>query len=156
MLSEAVDDGRPGAEMDINELLRYTVERGASDLHLKVGNVPFIRVDGQLQPTQFDALTAADADSFAEAVMSDHKKKEFLLTSEADLGYTLHGVGRFRINVFRQRGVPGLAVRRVRSEIPTIEELRLPQVVRSLSDEPRGLVLVTGPTGTGRRPRSPP
>jgi twitching motility protein PilT len=126
------------------------VERGASDLHLKVGNVPFIRVDGELQPTQFDALTAANTNDFAESLMSEHKKKEFLLSNEADLGYTLHGVGRFRINVFRQRGVVGMAIRRVRSEIPTIEELRLPQAVRSLADSPRGLVLVTGPTGTGK------
>jgi twitching motility protein PilT len=136
--------------VEINELLRYTVERGASDLHLKVGNVPFIRVDGELQPTQFDAPTAAQTNGFAESLMSEHKKKEFLLSNEADLGYTLHGVGRFRINVFRQRGVVGMAIRRVRSEIPTIEELRLPQAVRSLSDSPRGLVLVTGPTGTGK------
>jgi twitching motility protein PilT len=136
--------------MEINELLRYTVERGASDLHLKVGNVPFIRVDGELQPTQFDALSASDVEAFADAVMPDHKRKEFLLTNEADIGYTLHGVGRFRINVFRQRGVVGLAIRRVRSEIPTVEELRLPQVLRSLADSPRGLVLVTGPTGTGK------
>jgi len=136
--------------VEINELLRYTVERGASDLHLKVGNVPFIRVDGELQPTQFDALTAGQTNAFAETLMSEHKKKEFLLSNEADLGYTLHGVGRFRINVFRQRGVVGMAIRRVRSEIPTIEELRLPQAVRSLSDSPRGLVLVTGPTGTGK------
>lgn len=136
--------------MDVNELLRYTVERGASDLHLKVGNVPFIRVDGELQPTQFDALTAGEAEAFAEALMSEHKRREFILSNEADLGHTLHGVGRFRINVFRQRGVVGMAIRRVRSEIPTIEELRLPQVCRTLADSSRGLVLVTGPTGTGK------
>jgi twitching motility protein PilT len=146
----AATDVEQEPDVEINELLRYTVERGASDLHLKVGNVPFIRVDGNLQPTQFDALTAAQTNGFAEGLMSEHKKKEFLLSNEADLGYTLHGVGRFRINVFRQRGVVGMAVRRVRSEIPTIEELRLPEAVRSLADSPRGLVLVTGPTGTGK------
>ena len=136
--------------MDINELLRHTVERGASDLHLKVGNVPFIRVDGALQPTQFDQLTAAQAESFARLLMSEHKRREFESTSEADLGYTLHGVGRFRVNVFRQRGTVGLAIRRVRSEIPTFEELRLPPVMSALADSPRGLVLITGPTGTGK------
>jgi twitching motility protein PilT len=136
--------------MDINELLRFTVERGASDLHLKVGNVPFIRVDGELQPTQFSALTSADTSGFGEVLMSDHKKREFESHSEADLGYTLAGVGRFRVNVFRQRGVVGLAIRRVRSEIPTFEELRLPIVMRTLADSPRGLVLITGPTGTGK------
>jgi twitching motility protein PilT len=136
--------------MDVNELLRYTVERGASDLHLKVGNVPFVRVDGELQPTQFPTLSAADAEAFAAELMSDHKKREFAETHEADLGYTLAGVGRFRVNAFLQRGVVGLAIRRVRSEIPTFEELRLPPVMRALSDSPRGLVLVTGPTGTGK------
>ena len=107
--------------MDITELLRYTVERGASDLHLKVGSVPFVRVDGELQPTQFPTLTGTDTEVFARELMSEHKRNEFEETSEADLGYTLPGVGRFRVNVFRQRSVVGLAVRRVRSEIPTFE-----------------------------------
>jgi twitching motility protein PilT len=136
--------------MEINELLRYTVERGASDLHLKVGNVPFVRVDGDLQPTQFPALTPSDTESFGSELMSEHKKREFEASSEADLGITLAGVGRFRVNVFRQRGLVGLAIRRVRSEIPTFEELRLPDVMKTLADSPRGLVLVTGPTGTGK------
>ena len=136
--------------MDINELLRYTVERGASDLHLKVGNVPFIRVDGGLEPTRFETLTAADTEGFGLTLMSDHKKREFAETSEADLGHTMPGVGRFRVNVFRQRGVVGLAIRRVRSEVPTFEELRLPPVMTTLADSPRGLVLITGPTGTGK------
>jgi twitching motility protein PilT len=136
--------------MDVNELLRHTVERGASDLHLKVGNVPFVRVDGLLIPCEFDVLTASDTEAAATSLMSDHKKREFTETSEADLGYSLPGVGRFRVNVFRQRGVVGLAIRRVRSEVPTFDELRLPRVMSSLADSPRGLVLVTGPTGTGK------
>jgi twitching motility protein PilT len=136
--------------MTIDELLRHTVERGASDLHLKVGNVPFLRVDGDLQPTPFPELTSEDAVAFSLAVMGDHKRREFEESNEADIGYTLQGVGRFRINVFRQRGLVGLAVRRVRSEIPTFEELRLPDVMRTLADSPRGLVLITGPTGTGK------
>jgi twitching motility protein PilT len=136
--------------MDIEELLRFTVERGASDLHLKVGNVPFVRVDGDLQPTHFEVLTAADTESFANILMSEHKKREFLASSEADLGSTLTGVGRFRVNVYRQRGMVGLAIRRVRSEVPSFEELRLPPVLANLADAPRGLVLVTGPTGTGK------
>lgn len=136
--------------MDVVELLRFAVERGASDLHLKVGTVPFVRVDGELQPTQFPALTGTDTEVFARALMSEHKRREFEETNEADLGYTLPGVGRFRVNVYRQRGLVGLAVRRVRSEIPTFEELRVPPVLQSLSDSPRGLILLTGPTGTGK------
>jgi twitching motility protein PilT len=147
---------RPGREergpedMEIQELLRHAVERGASDLHLKVGNVPFIRVDGALQPTQYPTLAASETETYAMQLMSEHKKREFEASSEADLGYTLAGVGRFRVNVFRQRGVIGLAIRRVRSEVPTFEELRLPPVMRALADSPRGLVLITGPTGTGK------
>jgi twitching motility protein PilT len=138
------------AGMNIDELLRHTVERGASDLHLKVGNVPFLRVDGDLMPTTYDVLQPQDTMAFGATVMSTHKAEQFELHSEADIGYTLQGVGRFRINVFRQRGMVGLAVRRVRSEIPTFEELRLPDVMRTLADSPRGLVLITGPTGTGK------
>jgi twitching motility protein PilT len=138
------------ARMDVNELLRYAVERGASDLHLKVNNVPFIRVDGALEPTRFDVLTAEDTEAFTRVLMTEKKQSAFGTTSEADLGYTLAGVGRFRVNVFRQRGMIGLAVRRVRSEVPTFEELRLPNVMTRLSDSPRGLVLITGPTGTGK------
>jgi len=143
-----VADNQPG--MNIDDLLRHTVERGASDLHLKVGNVPFLRIDGELQPTSHDVLTPPDTVSFGNTVMSEHKRREFEQHNEADIGYTLQGVGRFRINVFRQRGLVGLAVRRVRSEIPTFEELRLPEVMRTLADSPRGLVLMTGPTGTGK------
>jgi twitching motility protein PilT len=95
-------------------------------------------------------LQPQDTVAFGNAVMSTHKAEQFELHSEADIGYTLQGVGRFRINVFRQRGMVGLAVRRVRSEIPTFEELRLPDVMSTLADSPRGLVLITGPTGTGK------
>jgi twitching motility protein PilT len=136
--------------MDIDELLRYAVERGASDLHLKAGNVPFVRVDGELAPADLGYLTGHDTERFAQAVMTEHKRREFERSSEADLGYTLPGVGRFRVNVFRQRGAVGLAIRRVRAEVPTFEELRLPPVMATLSGSPRGLILITGPTGTGK------
>jgi twitching motility protein PilT len=136
--------------MDVAELLRYTVEVGASDLHLKANNVPFIRVDGALQPGPFPVLTAADTEAAAQALLPEHKAREFAAKNEADFGYTLAGVGRFRINAFRQRGMVGLAIRRVRSEVPTFEELRLPPVIAELADSPRGLILITGPTGTGK------
>jgi twitching motility protein PilT len=112
--------------------------------------VPFIRIDGELQPTPFDVLTTEDTAMFASEVMPEHKRREFSESNESDIGYTLTGVGRFRINVYRQRGLVGLAVRRVRNEIPSFEELRLPDSVRMLAESPRGLVLVTGPTGTGK------
>ncbi|HEX9122109.1 MAG TPA: PilT/PilU family type 4a pilus ATPase [Actinomycetota bacterium] len=136
--------------MDVTELLRYTVEMGSSDLHLKAGNVPFIRVDGELRPGSFPALSSADTEAMAQVLMPEHKAREFSATSEADFGYTLAGVGRFRINVYRQRGTVGLAIRRVRSEVPTFQELLLPTVIEQLADSSRGLVLLTGPTGTGK------
>jgi twitching motility protein PilT len=136
--------------VEITELLRHAVEVGASDLHLKAGNVPFVRVDGELSPTAFGAMSAADTESAALAVMPEHKRRVFEATSEADFGYTLAGVGRFRVNVFRQRSMVGLAIRRVRSEVPTVAELMLPPVIAELADSSRGLVLVTGPTGTGK------
>jgi twitching motility protein PilT len=136
--------------MDISELLRYAVEMGASDLHLKAGNVPFVRVDGKLHPSTFPAMTGVDTEDAAAALMPEHKSRAFSLCNEADFGHTMPGVGRFRINVFRQRGTVGLAIRRVRSDVPTFEELLLPPVMRTLSDSPRGLILLTGPTGTGK------
>ena len=136
--------------MEITELLRHTVEVGASDLHLKAGNVPFVRVDGELSPTTFGAMSAADTEAAALALMPEHKRRSFEATSEADFGHTLAGVGRFRVNVFRQRSMVGLAIRRVHSEVPTVAELMLPPVIAELADSSRGLVLVTGPTGTGK------
>jgi len=95
-------------------------------------------------------MTAADTEAAAVALMPEHKRRAFEATSEADFGHTLTGVGRFRVNVFRQRSMVGLAIRRVRSEVPTIAELMLPPVIAELADSSRGLVLVTGPTGTGK------
>jgi twitching motility protein PilT len=132
------------------ELFRHLVEVGASDLHIKAGAPPFFRVDGDLRPGEFPTLTPGDTESIAASLMPEPKAESFAESAEADFGYTLTGVGRFRINVFRQRGLVGLAVRRVRSEVPSFDELRLPPVVRSLAELRRGLVLVTGPAGTGK------
>jgi twitching motility protein PilT len=126
------------------------VEAGASDLHLKAGLPPTIRVDGQLEHTPFPPLTAEDTEKAARELLPEDKDAEFRASNEADVAYTLPGVGRFRVNVFKQRGHVNLAIRRVRSDIPTFEELHLPGAVESLAAEPRGLVLVTGPTGTGK------
>ncbi len=136
--------------MEISDLFRSMVEMGGSDLHLKVGSVPYVRVDGMLTATDHPMLGATDTEQFASDIMPPRKASDFADTNEADFGYTLTGVGRFRVNVFRQRGAVGLAIRRVRAEVPTFEELMLPPAVRNLADTPRGLVLVTGPTGTGK------
>jgi twitching motility protein PilT len=136
--------------MDPAELLRYAVERRASDIHLTAGNVPFIRVDGELLPAPFPALSPTDTRAAADTLMPPHKAEEFARSKEADFAYTLEGVGRFRVNVLRQSDTVGLAIRWVSREDLTFDELRLPGAVRSLAEATRGLVLVTGPTGAGK------
>jgi twitching motility protein PilT len=136
--------------MAIANYLRYLVEVGGSDLHLKVGLPPVVRVDGVLSHSPYDSLTPADTEALVDEVLSGSKLQEFRDTNESDSGVTLEGVGRFRVNAYRQRGFVSLAIRRVRSDIPTFEELRLPQAARVLVEESRGLVLVTGPTGSGK------
>ena len=136
--------------MSLTSFLRHMVEAGASDLHLKAGLAPTIRVDGNLEQTAFPPLTPTDTEAAASEVLTEAKAFEFKSSNEADVGYTLPGVGRFRINVFKQRGNVNLAIRRVRSDIPTFDELHLPPAVETLAAEARGLVLVTGPTGTGK------
>jgi twitching motility protein PilT len=132
------------------DLLQYTVDKGASDLHLKAGNVPHVRIDGRLEPGPFDQLSADETEAIAFELMPPRKAEAFKDTSEADFSYHLEGVGRFRVNVFRQREKVGIALRRIRADIPTIAELGLPPVVQTLADTTRGLILVTGPTGVGK------
>jgi twitching motility protein PilT len=136
--------------MDIADLLRYTVERGASDLHVSAGNVPFIRVDGELLPAGFPVVEPEEAIAVAQSLMPRHKRDEYERTHEADFAYTLEGVARFRVNVLRQRGAVALAIRQVASEGQTFDELNLPAVIQTLAESRRGLVLVTGPTGAGK------
>jgi twitching motility protein PilT len=136
--------------VSVTTYLRYMVEAGASDLHMKAGLPPVVRIDGVLQHAPFDPLTTADTEAAAMELLPASKTLEFKESNEADVGYTLPGVGRFRVNVFRQRGNVNLAVRRVRSDIPTFDELHLPAAVESLARENRGLILVTGPAGTGK------
>jgi twitching motility protein PilT len=136
--------------MDPAELLRYAVERRASDVHLKAGNVPFIRVDGELLPTPFPETTPTEVRQFADALMPPHKAEEFARTHDADFAYTMEGVGRFRVNVLLQSDTVGLAIRWVSPEDLTLEELNLPSVIQTLAETKRGLILVTGPTGAGK------
>lgn len=136
--------------LDLDELLRFMVMHGASDLHIKVGSRPFIRIDGQLSATEFEEVSASDAEQVAFSVMPPERAEEFRTYMEADFALGVAGLGRFRVNVFRQRGSTGMVLRRVLPGIPTIEELGLPTVVQRLAEEPRGIVLVTGPTGSGK------
>ena len=134
----------------VNDFLRHMVEKKASDLHLKVGAPPVIRIDGQLQRTEFPKLGPNDTEKAAFDLMDDRVAREFKEFGEADFAYSFPGLGRFRCNVYRQRNSVGMAVRRVLPGSPSFESLALPPVVKRLAEEPRGLILVTGMTGTGK------
>ena len=137
--------------MHIDELLRTAVERKASDLHLKVGNHPYLRIDGQLAPlSDIPRLTAEDMLNMAFSMMSNRQKQKFKETAELDMAYGVAGLGRFRVNVFQQRGNLGLVLRVVLTKIRTVEELNMPRIVGLICNERRGLVLVTGTTGSGK------
>jgi twitching motility protein PilT len=139
-----------GGSVTVQELLRHLIERGGSDLHLKVGAVPYVRVDGELVPTHFPELAEMDTERFAFELMSERQASRFLESNEADFAYAIPGTGRFRVNAFRQRGSVGVVCRRVLPGSPGFEALGLPSVVARMAEEPRGLILVTGPTGAGK------
>ncbi|MCU1485061.1 MAG: Tfp pilus assembly protein pilus retraction ATPase PilT [Actinomycetia bacterium] len=137
-------------EARLEDLLRFLVERRGSDLHLKVGAPPRVRVDGHLQPAPFEAPTAADVERLAFALLPAARADEFEATNEADFALDRPGLGRFRVNVYRQRGTVALVLRAVAPGVPSFASLGLPPVVPTLAEERRGLVLVTGPTGSGK------
>jgi twitching motility protein PilT len=134
----------------LDDYLRHLLDRRGSDLHLKVGTPPRIRVDGNLQSTPFPALTAADTERLAYAVLTGARADEFDATNEADVALDHPGLGRFRVNVYRQRGTVALVLRSVIPGIPSFASLGLPPAVQRLAEEQRGMVLVTGPTGSGK------
>ena len=136
---------------DVDQLLTTLAERQGSDLHLKVGSPPLMRFDGVLGRVDGEEpLRPEETEAMAHHLMSEDRWRDFLQRNEADLAYSLPGVARFRVNVFRQRGSVSVVLRLVRVGSPSFDDLGLPPVVRDLADEPRGLVLVTGPTGSGK------
>jgi len=136
--------------MHVNDLLRTAVERGASDLHLKVGSCPMLRVQGDLTAVGEERLTHEDLIAMSAMVMSTTQAEKFQDAQEVDLAYSVPGLGRFRCNVFQQRGTVGLVLRVIPMRIGTIDELGLPAVLKTVAEEERGLVLVTGTTGSGK------
>jgi twitching motility protein PilT len=138
--------------MHINELLTVVCEQGASDLHLKVGNHPIARIRGKLTPmTQFKRLVQEDTIAMAYAIMaSDKQKGKFKENFDIDIAYSVPSLGRFRCNIFNQRGTVGLVLRVIPRKIYTIDDLMLPKVLKTICQEQRGLVLVTGTTGSGK------
>ncbi len=137
--------------MDVNELLTTVVSKHASDLHIKVGSFPIVRINGELTPIEeMPKITQEDALSIVSTVMTDAQKRRFIEKKEIDLSYGVSGLGRFRVNVFQQRGTIGMVFRVIPMKISTIEELGLPKILEKLALEPRGLILVTGTTGSGK------
>ncbi|HZS06325.1 MAG TPA: type IV pilus twitching motility protein PilT [Blastocatellia bacterium] len=136
---------------NIDDLLTIACQEGASDLHLKAGVYPFIRVSGEMKPVrEWPRLTQEDTLTMAFAIMSNRQKQRFKENAEIDVSYGVPGLGRFRCNVFQQRGSVGLVIRVIPTNIKTIGELRLPKVIEKVADERRGLILVTGTTGSGK------
>jgi twitching motility protein PilT len=137
--------------MHINELLLAAVQGSASDLHIKAGSYPMMRVHGTLRPaSEAKRLEVPDTEAMGMSILSPEQRKRFEKHNEIDLAYMVPGLGRFRCNVFRQRGTVGLVLRVIPTRILTIDELGLPPVLKTIAEEERGLVLVTGTTGSGK------
>jgi twitching motility protein PilT len=136
----------------IDQYLQILVETGGSDLHVKAGGPAYVRIDGDLKPvTALPPLSQIDTERFAKAMMDERTTETFFVEQrEADFAYSVSGVGRFRVNAFRQRGSVGIVCRRVLPGSQTFADLNMPPAVRKMSEEHRGLVLVTGPTGSGK------
>jgi twitching motility protein PilT len=137
-------------EITMDELLRTALKRHASDLHLTVGVPPVLRIDGELTPLELPKLRPETTRDFLHQIAGPEVLDTFDSRGEADFSYAIPGVSRFRVNVFRQRGSVAIAIRLVNENLPTLEGLGHPEVLKTLARKPRGLVLVTGPTGSGK------
>jgi twitching motility protein PilT len=138
------------AEIALSELLRKMIELGGSDLHITTNSPPMVRVHGTLRPLEYSELTPAETKQMAYSVLTDAQKHRFEETLELDFSFGIKGLSRFRANIFNQRGAVGAVFRAIPYEIKPFEELGLPPVIQTLCDKPRGLILVTGPTGSGK------
>jgi twitching motility protein PilT len=135
--------------IELNELLELTVKQGASDLHLTVGVCPVIRVNGKLIHVSENKLTPSDTERFAKEILNE-RFDEYVSSGEIDTSYSASGLGRFRVNIFKQRGSDALAIRVVTLKIPSLSDLGHPPIIKELTNFQRGLILVTGPTGSGK------
>lgn len=136
--------------MHIDDLLRMVVQRDASDLHLRAGEPPILRIHGDLKRTDLPRLTAEDVKNLLYAILNEERKQRFERDKELDLSYEVPGLARFRVNMFWQQRCVGAALRLIPFRIRTIDELLMPPAVKELCMRPRGLFLVTGPTGSGK------
>lgn len=140
----------PAVSVGIRDLLKTMVEMGASDLHITTGTPPQVRIDGQIRSLKFPPLQPAETKQLCYSILTDAQKRKFEEENELDLSFGVKGLARFRGNVYLQRGALAGAFRMIPYKFMTFEELGLPPVVREISRKPRGLVLVTGPTGSGK------
>lgn len=136
--------------LTMENLITLMHEKKASDLHLTAGLPPILRIDGILIPTEFGKLTAEVCQKLIYSVLTDKQKEKFETTNELDVSFGVKDIGRIRMNVFRQRGSVAAALRAIPTKPPSFEELGLPKIVTQIVDLPKGLVLVTGPTGSGK------
>lgn len=134
----------------IHQLLKFMVENGASDLHITPGTPPQLRIDGALRPLNVPTLTPPETKKIAYSLLTDAQKHTFEEDKELDFSFGVKGLSRFRANVFQTRGSVGIAIRTIPFEILSFEALNLPKVVQDLNKRPKGLILVTGPTGSGK------
>jgi len=138
------------SNITLSELLRRMIELGGSDLHITTNSPPQVRIDGKLRPLDYPDLTAIETKQIAYSVLTDAQKHRFEETLELDFSFGIKGMARFRANLFNQRGAVGAVFRIIPYEIKTFEALGLPPIVEKLCEKPRGLILVTGPTGSGK------
>jgi twitching motility protein PilT len=137
-------------EIALSELLRKMIEHAGSDLHITTNSAPMVRVHGVLRPLEYPELSPAETKQLAYSVLTDAQKHRFEETLELDFSFGIKGLSRFRANIFNQRGAVGAVFRSIPYEIRSFEELSLPPVIEKLCEKPRGLILVTGPTGSGK------
>lgn len=136
--------------MEISTLLKLLAHKQGSDLYLSAGAKPHVKVNGETMPFGQTSLSGREIHDMAQSLMDDEKTKEFEETWECNLGVSMSGIGRFRVNVFRQRGEPAMVVRYIKDKVPSVESLNLPEILKELVLEPRGLILVVGATGSGK------
>ncbi|MDK1020434.1 MAG: PilT/PilU family type 4a pilus ATPase [Candidatus Hydrogenedentes bacterium] len=132
------------------KILQRAIQKDASDIHLKTGLPPYFRIDGIIEAQDTDALQAEEIDNILSILLNETQQRHFKKRGELDLAFTEKGVGRFRVNVFRQRGTVSLVLRRIKTKILSFEQLNLPVAALRMADIPRGLVLITGTTGSGK------
>jgi twitching motility protein PilT len=138
------------AMLALIKVLTYAVKNGASDIHLTVGSPPAMRIDGDIRFVDTDNLTPEDTDTYAQEILGEVRYAEFNERGDADIAHSVSGLGRFRVNLLRQRGSTGIVMRHVKGKILDFSTLNLPPVMEKVADFPRGLVLITGTTGSGK------